>query len=192
MSARPMSASHHGHATLAARASAKPRRSTRMTASKIPIVKDVGSDEDKSPTDLPEVSATESRLYVPPQPGQRNLSLNVQPPAVQALIKVAIHSLTGRTLFKDAYLPSLRHEECFRNLLSKLVVNLELEELGDVVQDDGRFMLRSPGYAPVSPTAPDEQYRRRCRERPIQLRGNSDIMKERSQPIWLRHYDSME
>jgi hypothetical protein len=140
MSACPMSASRHGHATPAARASAKPCCSARIMASKIPVVEDVGSNEDESPANLPEVSATESRLYVLPQPGQRNLSLNVQLPTIQVLIKAVIHSLMGRTLFENAYLLSLRHEECFRNLLSKLVVDLELEELGDVVQDDGHFM----------------------------------------------------
>jgi hypothetical protein len=53
-------------------------------------------------------------------------------------------------------------------------------------------VLRFPGYAPVSLIAPDERDRQRHRERPVRPHGNSNTTKERSRPIWPRHYDNME
>jgi hypothetical protein len=53
-------------------------------------------------------------------------------------------------------------------------------------------VLQFLGYVPVGPTAPDEQYRQRHRERPAQLHDSNDTTKEHSWPIWPRHYDNME
>jgi hypothetical protein len=115
----------------------KPHCGARIIASRAPYV---GSNDKESPTNLPEGSATESRLYVPPQHGQQNMSLNIQPPSVRALIKTVIHSLVGNTLFNDAFQPPLKQDKYFCNLLHQLAMDLDLRDLADAIQDDGHFL----------------------------------------------------
>ncbi|KAG6875257.1 hypothetical protein C0993_010129, partial [Termitomyces sp. T159_Od127] len=63
--------------------------------------------------------------YIPPQPGLRNLSLTVQPHFVRALIKPAIHQVTGDILFVDSYPPMTSINDYFQNLL----VNIANDDL---------------------------------------------------------------
>jgi hypothetical protein len=143
----PMSVNHTTHAARATGNSGKPAsgpgschkpcHGTRITASRAPYIR---SNDKESPTNLPKGSATESRLYVLPQRGQQNMSLNVQLPSIQVLIKTTIHSLVGNTLFNDTFQLPLKQDKYFRNLLHQLAMDLDLRDLVDAIQDDGHFL----------------------------------------------------
>ena len=79
-------------------------------------------------------------VYVPPQLGQHNLSLNHQPPLIHVLMKAAIHYMVGEILFKNAYLPLSSQEAFIRALLTKLAASMAPHSLLNLVHSDEQFV----------------------------------------------------
>ncbi|KAH9975423.1 hypothetical protein BGW80DRAFT_1250991 [Lactifluus volemus] len=108
------------------------------TPSNTPVSESEALDEDV-PDDLEEYTAV-GVSYVPPERGQRSLSLNHQPPLVRALIKPAIHYMVGETLFRNAYIPLPDQEAFIRGLLTRLASSISSQALQDLVHEDERFV----------------------------------------------------
>jgi hypothetical protein len=104
---------------------------------------------DSSDEELETVDANEGwpehAHYMPVAPGARNISLKAQPNHMKLVLKSAITSITGATLFKTAFPPldSEESREHYRKILIKCANNIENEELRERFKQDDNIVVAS-------------------------------------------------
>ena len=76
---------------------------------------------------------------VRPQPGARIISIRVQSPALQAVIKAAVREVTGDALFITAYPSAIAVTSYFRNTLRTSADNLNFPILRRRFEEDRKF-----------------------------------------------------
>ena len=78
--------------------------------------------------------------FVPPQSGARIISIRLQSPALQMVIKAAIREITGDALFSTAYPSAITVADYFRDTLRATADNLNVSVLGYRFGKDCRFV----------------------------------------------------
>jgi len=77
--------------------------------------------------------------FVPPQLGARIISIRLQSPALQTVIKAAIREITGDALFSTAYPSAITVADYFHDTLRATADNLNVSALGRRFEKDRRF-----------------------------------------------------
>jgi hypothetical protein len=77
--------------------------------------------------------------YIPPQSGARIISIKVQPPSLQAVLKASIREVTGDALFVTAYPNALTITDYYCDILKRSAENLRFEMLHDRFKSDPKF-----------------------------------------------------
>jgi hypothetical protein len=102
------------------------------------VLKD-SSDDDATDTCQVNKGWRADAHYIPPQPGARIISIKVQPPSLQAVIKAAIREVTGDALFVTAYPSAVTITDYYCDLLMGSAGNLHSDILRDRFEKDRKF-----------------------------------------------------
>jgi hypothetical protein len=78
--------------------------------------------------------------YIPPQAGACVISIKAQPPSLCAVIKAAIHEITGDALFITAYPSAVTVVVYYCDVLKSCAENLYFDALCDRFEKDRKFV----------------------------------------------------
>ena len=78
--------------------------------------------------------------FVPPQSGACIISIKAQSPALQAIVKAAIHEVTGDALFSTAYPSAVTVVDYFCDTLRTATENLNFSALCHRFREDHKFV----------------------------------------------------